>query len=52
VANARQLKWITASDTKNDPVDARQAGSAGAADVRLLAAGGAFAQPNNRANWR
>lgn len=34
VANARQTKWITASDTKNDPVDARKLARA---DAQLLA---------------
>jgi transposase len=37
VANARQLKWITASDTKNDPGDARKLALLARADVRLLA---------------
>src|SRR5580692_6697937 len=37
VANARELKWITASDTKNDPVDARKLALLARADVRLLA---------------
>jgi transposase len=37
VANARELKWITASDTKNDPVDARKLAMLARADVRLLA---------------
>jgi transposase len=37
VANARELKWITASDTKNDPVDARKLAVLARADVRLLA---------------
>jgi transposase len=37
VANPRQLKWITASDTKNDPVDARKLALLARADVRLLA---------------
>ena len=37
VANARQLKWITASDTKNDPADARKLALLARADVRLLA---------------
>jgi transposase len=37
VANARQMKWITASDTKNDPVDARKLALLARADVRLLA---------------
>jgi transposase len=37
VANARQLKWITASDTKNDPVDARKLAMLARADTRLLA---------------
>jgi transposase len=37
VANARQLKWITASDTKNDPVDARKLALLARADVQLLA---------------
>jgi transposase len=36
VANPRQLKWITASDTKNDPVDARKLAMLARADVRLL----------------
>lgn len=36
VANARELKWITASDTKNDPVDARKLALLARADVRLL----------------
>ncbi len=37
VANARQLKWITASDSKNDPVDARKLALLARADVGLLA---------------
>ena len=37
VANPRELKWITASDTKNDPVDARKLALLARADVRLLA---------------
>lgn len=37
VANARELKWITASDTKNDPGDARKLALLARADVRLLA---------------
>jgi transposase len=37
VANPRELKWITASDTKNDPVDARKLAVLARADVRLLA---------------
>ena len=37
VANPRQLKWITSSDTKNDPVDARKLALLARADVRLLA---------------
>jgi transposase len=37
VANARELKWITRSDTKNDPVDARKLALLARADVRLLA---------------
>jgi transposase len=37
VANPRQLKWITASDTKNDPVDARKLALLARADPRLLA---------------
>jgi transposase len=36
VANARELKWITASDTKNDPVDACKLARLARADVRLL----------------
>ena len=36
VANPRQLKWITSSDTKNDPVDARKLALLARADVRLL----------------
>jgi transposase len=36
VANPRELKWITASDTKNDPVDARKLALLARADVRLL----------------
>ncbi len=36
VANARQLKWITASDTKNDPNDARKLALLARADARLL----------------
>jgi transposase len=36
VANPRQLKWITASDTKNDPVDARKLAMLARADARLL----------------
>jgi transposase len=37
VANPRDLKWITASDTKNDPGDARKLAWLARADVRLLA---------------
>lgn len=37
VANPRQLKWITSSDSKNDPVDARKLALLARADVRLLA---------------
>jgi transposase len=37
VANARQLKWITASDTKNDSADACKLALLARADVRLLA---------------
>jgi transposase len=36
VANPRELKWITSSDTKNDPVDARKLALLARADVRLL----------------
>jgi len=36
VANPRQLKWITASDTKNDPIDARKLAMLARADARLL----------------
>lgn len=37
MANARELKWITHSDTKNDPVDARKLALLARADVGLLA---------------
>jgi transposase len=37
VANPRELKWITSSDTKNDPADARKLALLARADVRLLA---------------
>jgi transposase len=37
VANPRELKWITSSDTKNDPVDARKLALLARAEVRLLA---------------
>jgi transposase len=37
VANPRELQWITSSDTKNDPVDARKLALLARADVRLLA---------------
>lgn len=37
VANPRELKWITSSDTKNDPGDARKLALLARADVRLLA---------------
>ena len=37
VANARELKWITASDTKNDPANARKLALLARADVQLLA---------------
>ena len=37
VANPRELKWITSSDTKNDPVDACKLALLSRADVRLLA---------------
>jgi transposase len=36
VANPRELKWITSSDTKNDPGDARKLALLARADVRLL----------------
>lgn len=36
VANPRELKWITASDRKNDPGDARKLALLARADVRLL----------------
>src|ERR1700682_5042258 len=39
VANARELKWITSSDTKNDPVDALKLALLARADVRLLRPG-------------
>ena len=41
VANARELKWITASDTKNDPVDARKLALLARADRATAGAGGA-----------
>src|SRR5712672_2767259 len=37
VANPRELKWITSSDTKNDPADARKLALLARADMRLLA---------------
>jgi len=37
VANARELKWITSSDSKNDPVDAHKLARLARADVKLLA---------------
>ena len=37
VANPRELKWITSSDNKNDPVDARKLALLARADMRLLA---------------
>lgn len=37
VANPRELKWITSSDTKNDAGDARKLALLARADVRLLA---------------
>lgn len=37
VANARELKWITAGDTKGDPAEARKLALLASADVRLLA---------------
>ena len=36
VANPRDVKWITASDSKNDPGDARKLALLARADVRLL----------------
>jgi transposase len=36
VANPRELKWITASDTKNDSADARKLALLAHADARLL----------------
>jgi transposase len=36
VANGRELKWITSSDTKNDPGDARKLALLARADVGLL----------------
>jgi len=37
VANARELKWITSSDSKNDATDARKLALLARADVKLLA---------------
>jgi len=37
VAKARELKWITSSDSKNDPVDAHKLARLARADVKLLA---------------
>jgi transposase len=37
VANPRELKWITSSDSKNDPADTRKLALFARADVRLLA---------------
>jgi len=37
VANARQVKWITGSDQKNDRLDAKKLAWLARADVRLLA---------------
>src|SRR5260221_1430600 len=37
VSNTRELKWITASDTKNDSADARKLALLARADVQLLA---------------
>ena len=37
VANVRQLHWITAGSTKNDPVDARTLALLARSDVGLLA---------------
>jgi transposase len=37
VANPRELKWITASETKNDPTDARKLALLARADVQLRA---------------
>jgi len=37
VANARQVRWITASDQKNDRMDAKKLAWLARADVRLLA---------------
>jgi transposase len=37
VANAREVKWITSSDKKNDRADARKLALLARADVRLLA---------------
>lgn len=37
VANTRELKWITSSDSKNDPVDAHKLARLARADVKLLA---------------
>ena len=37
VANARELKWITCSDRKNDPADARKLALLARANVKLLA---------------
>ena len=37
VANPRDLKWITASDSKNDPVDARKLAMLAGADAWRLA---------------
>jgi len=50
VANPRELKWITSSDTKNDPVDARKLALLARADVRLLAPSN-IAVPNSKRNW-
>src|ERR1700676_193664 len=37
VANPRELKWITSSDTKTDSADARKLALLARADVQLLA---------------
>ena len=50
VANPRELNWITASDAKNDPADARKLALLARADVRLLAPV-EHRTPNSKRNW-
>ncbi len=51
VANARELRWITASDTKNDRNDAVKLARLARADRSLLAPVEHTVPPSSRQSW-